>query len=418
MILETLYKRTRTGAIQFWKVEYRAALDGAQIKKTSGQLGTDKPLTHVEPIQGKNIGKTNETTPLQQAEFDAQSDWKRKHDEGYKSLTDLKIEKCKIGHLKTEGYYSYPGCGLMYQQLDYCLELVLPKFNTDASGEVKPQLAPSKPFVKGKLKYPRQYEKKLDGNRVFCRIKVDKENDKKSVTAVFTSRSGKPINTLSHLVHQLLTSVLLDLEETIILDGEIYLHGLTLEEINEAIKKENENTKKLEFWVFDLPLHGGNQEQRSITVSDIVKNINSRYIHFETTNLVNSDDEVIKLHDEDVQNGFEGAMLKSLDGMYCSGQRNPAWTKVKMFDDNEFIVTGFRLGQRGVEDIVFKCKCDTAVEGYPNEFEVKMSGTRESKQKLYDKIDELIGKKLTVKHFGLSKYGIPNLPIGKAFRDE
>lgn len=85
---DILYKRTKTGSIQYWKIKVRDSdfLDGgSQIRKESGQLGTDKPLVHVEAIhQGKQ-----KRSPLEQAEFMAESDWKKKKDSGYKTLQQL-----------------------------------------------------------------------------------------------------------------------------------------------------------------------------------------------------------------------------------------------------------------------------------------------------------------------------------------
>jgi len=84
-----------------------------------------------------------------------------------------------------------------------------------------------------------------------------------------------------------------------------------------------------------------------------------------------------------------------------------------MFDDSEFAFKNFEFGQRGVEDLVAVCWVD--VNGQLEEFRAKMQGTLEMKEKLYQR-DDLEGRSLTVKHFGYSKYGIPNLPTGKAFK--
>jgi hypothetical protein len=90
---DTLYKRTRTGAIEFWKV----AANNGTIYKESGQLGTLNPVMHDEHCNGKYIGKANETTPKQQAGLQTESDWKKKRDDGYKSLTDLGIQFAGLG---------------------------------------------------------------------------------------------------------------------------------------------------------------------------------------------------------------------------------------------------------------------------------------------------------------------------------
>ncbi len=85
MNFDILYKRTKTGSIQYWSIETWEGEHGACIEKRSGQLGTEKPLLHKEPIlEGKQ-----KRTPQQQAEFQAQSDWKKKLDSGYKTLSYL-----------------------------------------------------------------------------------------------------------------------------------------------------------------------------------------------------------------------------------------------------------------------------------------------------------------------------------------
>lgn len=88
MNFDALYKRTKTGAIQQWLIKTAVLPDGGYcIIKNAGQLG-GKLTQHIEDIvegkQKRNVG--------QQAEFQALSDWKKKKDEGYKSLKDLGIE--------------------------------------------------------------------------------------------------------------------------------------------------------------------------------------------------------------------------------------------------------------------------------------------------------------------------------------
>jgi ATP-dependent DNA ligase len=404
LTLEPLYKRTRTGAIQTWII----STAGNIISKNAGQLN-GKLTTHFEECEPKNVGRANETTAEQQAESQARSDWNKKRDEGYKSLKDLNITIVGPTIEAIQRNPNDPAIINYFKRVTELLEEKLPQFNTDASGQLKPMLAPTKPFSKGKAKYPGLLEKKLDGVRTTCVLNPVTEEIK------FLSRSGKDYTTIGHLDIAIRSSNfdLRQLPGITILDGEIYKHGWTLEEINEAVKKYRPGTtEQLEFWIYDLPLLDTDQEARSKAVVNIVARINHPNIRHEAGVPVNSDDEVIALHDEWVQEGFEGAMLKNPKGTYQPGQRSSFWSKVKMFDDSEFKVISYKLGQRGVEDILFVCECPGG------KFDVKMSGDRASKQRLFDKIDKLIGTQLTVKHFGLSKYNIPNLPVGKAFRHE
>ena len=76
--------KTNTGAIQFWKIEVLTGHpQGAQIYTEFGQLGTDKPQSTTDLItKGKNIGKKNETNPLQQAQLEAKSKWDKQKKKG------------------------------------------------------------------------------------------------------------------------------------------------------------------------------------------------------------------------------------------------------------------------------------------------------------------------------------------------
>lgn len=355
----------------------------------SGQL--DGVVTdHKKTAISKNVGKSNETTPEEQAISDALSDYRSKLDEGYKSLSSLGIDEKKLKH-----------------PLIKVLEERLPKFNSDASGNVKPMLAPSKPWKAGdkKNKYPKIMEPKLDGLRSTVLIQ---ENN-----VVVLSRSGKPYPTLGHIEKAIMAA---NLPAGIILDGEIYKHGWGLQEINRAVKKYRKGiTEQLEFWVYDLASSKELQEVRSNEVRAYVQAVGAPLL-FATSIGVKSDKDVQTMHDTYVKNGYEGGMLKDLDGTYQPGQRSSFWQKVKMFDDDEYKIVGYELGERGVEDLMFVCESPKGSTSEPT-FKAKMKGSRETKYELFVDMQNLIGKQLTVKHFGFTEYGIPNLPTGKAIRD-
>lgn len=407
MRLETLYKRTKTSSIQFWEVGVQNQGEAAQITKTAGKLGTAKPTTHTEKVaEGKNIGRANQTTPYDQAVAQATSDWNKKRDEGYKSPIDLGIST-----LEENGKLAFYCNGTRYTSITEVLENALSQFNTDASGNIKPMKAPTKPWKAGSgISYPQRLEAKLDGVRATLVIPEELSDIK------FLSSSGKEYGNLKHLAVIVGNAILegkwvID-QYPVILDGEIYRHGMTLEEINEAVRKMRSETLTLEYWIFDLPLHAGVQTVRTAAVTAIAEKIDSPMIKIVEGVNVHNDEEVKQHHDIWAQYGYEGAMLKSYEGIYQQGQRSSFWKKVKEFDDTEFEIVDHLLGQRGVEDLMFICNSDGG------QFEVKMSGTRESKQKLYDRAltGELKGQSLTVKHFGYTKYNIPYLPTGKSLR--
>lgn len=401
----TLYKRARTGQILQWIIQV-AEEAFPIIDKWSGQLGSDNLIHHSEQISaGVNLGKSNETTPTQQALLQAESDWKKKKDSGYKSLEELGISEQCLQIPPT--LFHTDGKPVTLQDM---LEQHLPQFNSDAQGNILPMLAPSKLWAPSpKNKYPAQWEIKFDGNRTTLVMDLEE-------TYALT-RTGKPHTQLQHLCDELdRVFPIAERTEKVILDGEVYLHGLELELLRTALTKGNEWTSKLQFMVYDLPLHPESQMYRTATTHNLVYNMGSHFFQFSSFIIVHSDEEVQALTDKAEEDGYEGGMVKDLNGSYSQGQRSPVWRKVKRREDHEYLTVGYVLGQRGVQDLKFICVVKVA--DVPCKFEVTMNGSVEVKQKMFEQIDSYIGKQLTVSHKGYTAYGIPNHAKGKAFREE
>lgn len=152
---------------------------------------------------GKNIGKSNETTPQQQAVLEAESKLKKKVDEGYVSTPE---------EASTQ-------------------EIILPMLAKDFKKE------------ESKVLYPCFVQKKYDGMRMLA--------IKKDGVVKLISRKGKDITTLNHIIEQLEVDSIPDN----IYDGEAYsLEIGTFQEQMKAIKKESKNTSKIDFNIYDIVL--------------------------------------------------------------------------------------------------------------------------------------------------------------------
>lgn len=396
---DTLYKRAKSGAIQYWTVRVS---DAGGLQKETGQLGTVHPTFHTETCKGKNIGKSNETTPAQQAELQAESDWNKKRDEGYKSLKDLGL--FIVGPTK-EAYDKGGSAKKIYDDIvQEKLDKVLPKFNTDANGNIKPMLAKAVDWKK--VSFPCYIQPKLDGVR--CLMIVSRSGPDLDVK--FLSRSGKEYTTLNHIKDDVIENAG---PEPFVLDGEIYSDELTFQEITQAVKKQYPNSLKLKFRAYDVVVEE-KQVDRYDTLHAIVKAIGSEHIIMVPTLVANHQQYIKDYHDAWVQEGYEGAMIRLYDGTYGQGQRSSHLLKVKEFDETEFEFITFEHGQRGAEDLIAVCKTDIG-----QEFRAKMVGTRMQKDLLQTAHANrlLDGLKLTVKHFGRTTEMLPRFPIGKAFRD-
>jgi len=79
-MLPTLYKKNKNGSFQMWSV----SVDGDTITVTQGQY-QGKLQTYTTICKGKNIGKSNETTPEQQALLEAKAKHTKQQDKGYQT---------------------------------------------------------------------------------------------------------------------------------------------------------------------------------------------------------------------------------------------------------------------------------------------------------------------------------------------
>lgn len=211
----------------------------------------------------------------------------------------------------------------------------------------------------------------------------------------------------------------------IVLDGELYKHGKSLQQISGAarLEKDTAGMDWLEYYIYDVMDSTKTFEERLDILHDIADELNLGFnperewddgeLKFQIVpqETVVGWANIQKLHDKYVGEGFEGIVIRDPSKVYNFGGRTNAMIKVKMYKDAEFEIVGYSEGLRP-EDMVFVCKTK---EG--KEFEAKPMGPRELKWEYLDRMDEIIGKMATVKYFYLSDEGCPLQPVLKCIRD-
>lgn len=294
-----------------------------------------------------------------------------------------------------------------FNDLGSVLDEALPKFNSGVGGIPMPMLA--KTVNWGKVTYPCLVQPKLDGVR--CLMIVNGPEVK------FLSRSGKEYTTLVHIFNDVFEAFAGGKlkNSNFILDGEIYADDLTFQGISAAVKKEREDTLKLRFRAYDI-VDDELQNNRVITVSNIVEAISSPYVTAVPTLQGANKEHVMEYHNHWVLEGYEGAMIRLKQGKYGQGQRSSDLLKVKEFMEEEFAFKNFEFGQRGVEDLIAVLWDGTGTK----EFRAKMAGTKAHKEALYEqyKNGEGEGKPMTIKYFELTDDKLPRFPVGKGFRED
>lgn len=361
METKTLYKQNKDKSIQVWNVW----TEGSIIKTSFGRLDGAMQESAKE-VEQKNVGRSNETTVEQQAELEALSMWKHKIDKGY-----------------------------------------MENVNDNLQREIAPMLAQVFEKRKGKVSYPVDLQPKLDGLRMLSYWKGDR--------VVLLSRGNKEFN-IPHIAKQLENV----LPRGYVFDGEIYIHGVPFQSITSWVKKEREETKQLEYWIYDCFEIGKENiawKERYKIIFDLlfIAHENRNKICLVCSQSCNNEEEIYSWQKHYVANGFEGAIVRSLNAPYEVGHRSNHLLKVKSFDDHEYRIVGYTNGTGKFSNcVIWICKDNTT----DKTFQVVSKATMEEKQEWFVEGNSYISQLLKVKHFGFTDDGLPRFPVGIGFRME
>lgn len=317
-----LYKRNAKGDPIVWQIE--KADDGYKVS-----YGAVCGHIHEEIINGKLV-KANEI----------ESRIKAKRKEGYKELSELKDSgpvNIKDDIALVNYLYTY-----------------LPKNNTTDDGFTLPMLAKvlkdNKPF--DKRKYLGQY--KINGVR--CIIGAIKTNDLfNPIRLTYRSREGTDwtpkLTWMDEVIKPEIKDDLLDamLEEGACLDGELYLPGYKVNDINSFVKNEKlPQHYQLQYWCYDIAIDNMSYDARRkfrtenidricYTFDTYDQHLNNKSKLILLPDVVISDiDDATRFRDKFIGLGFEGLIVRDVSSAYQFGARNLAMLKYKRVDDAKF----------------------------------------------------------------------------------
>lgn len=356
----TLYVKTATGAINYWQIW----TDDAQVITQWGQVGTDKPQMDSYAAVGKNVGRSNETSPTEQAQKEAQA----------------KFDK----------------------------QLRLKYVHTIEEAEHNLNIKPMRCYVwdekrAKKITWPVTVQPKYNGVRCMA---YNSPNHPNGVRLM--SRGGKDY-TLPH-VQQVLSG---RIPGGMCLDGELYSHGMSLQHQRHLIETYSEGSAAIGYTLYDytaLPPDKTKWLARwDALCSWVVQNAGIPHVFLTQSLLAHSMDDVDLFHGEFVKLGYEGAVIRLLEGVYKLGHRSKDLLKFKKFQDAEFKIVGFTVGKDGV--IIYRCKQE---EG--ELFDVRPEGNEEQRATLLKEAEAAVGQKLTVRFQERSDENIPIFPVGVGIR--
>lgn len=361
MKLPTLYHKGRTGAIYSWRIW----CEDDEIVTEYGQIDGVKQIARKKAAP-KNEGKANATTAKEQALLEAASMHKFKLDRKYSLSKDEATE-----------------------------EVFLPMLAHDymKRGE--------------KAGFPLYAQVKYDGVRTLAYLEDGEVQ--------LMSRGGKPYFA-QHIASSL--QKLFDTKKvakSTVFDGEIYQHGVGFQTISKLIKKQRPESVNLEYHIYDLPIIEDTNDfiwdEREIKLRNLGESFKKPLIAVPSI-IVRNLEEIKEFQAQALLDGFEGTILRTLDGVYEFGYRSPSLLKYKAFDDDEFVVTGYEQGVgKYAGAVTWICK------GKSGQFKATPKGTLEEKRDWFANAKRYVGKHLKVKYQGFTDDGLPRFPIGLGFRD-
>lgn len=260
---------------------------------------------------------------------------------------------------------------------------------------------------------------KINGLR--CIITAYIQNDMfKPIRLRFQSREGIIWNSLENLSDYLLsvipTSVIRDMIDGFAaLDGEVYLPGYTVNQINHFVKDANcvEN-KLLQFWCYDIMMEG-DQAHRNMYRCHIknptsFNNINEHYNNKEQLIIlpniyIDNDDKAIKARNEFINLGFEGLILRNTETDYQYGRRRANYMeKFKDAAEGDFIILDIYKEKKRDLPILL-CKNDINDE----KFETRLSISHIVQQEVLFDSQSYIGRTVHIEYGERS--GVARVPF-------
>ena len=345
-MVKTIYKKDSNGKIRFLEI---SAKEGTVIQ-TSGVVGTDNPVTNISQCEPKNVGKMNSTTAEEQAVLEAAS-----------KLT----EKMRLGYFETMEEAEAKGGS----------SFLLPMLAKDYKKEAK------------KVKFPCYVQPKLDGMRSLY------DNG-------FISRTGKTVDTLGHIV--------IPDTQGLVLDGELYAHGISFQENMKLIKKYRKGeTEQVKYHVYDVVMDAPFSE-RYLTLAKLVGGL--EHVELVHCQRIHSEEELITVHQQYLSLGYEGTMIRHSEEGYQVNKRSSQLLKYKDFLDEVYQVIDVIPSESRPEQGIVVCTSEYG------SFSCGMKFPHEAREEILRNKHMYIGQTAEVRFFEFTDSGLPRFPICYGFR--
>lgn len=363
-----------------------------QPYRWSAELNADK--TYIT-VQYGIVGKATYTDSYKVIQKDADKEllsrYNEKRKQGYIAITEIK-DNAQLPPVEDEqARYAY-------------LAAYLPSYrNNQNNGNILPMLAKTYTGNVWKKTSCMLGQWKINGLRCFITA-YKGDTIFNPVRLRFQSREGIVWNTLTALEDYLFDSLSADIIQNMLddnwaLDGEIYLPGYNVNEINHFVKDPNDiHNKLLQFWCYDIAIPEMVQHKRDRIRLDIKpftifdskdKHLNNKkqLVILPTYHICN-DTDAYAWRDKFIDLGFEGLILRNPDVDYQYGRRRVGYMeKFKTKTDGKFEIIDIQSERKRNLPII-TCRNDIN----NSTFETRFSLPHNEQEYILNHKEDYIGK--------------------------
>lgn len=380
--LPTLYCRVKSGKIHSWRVWADDDLVCTEHGSVDG-----KKIVSRDRAKPTNGGRANARDGAAQAQFEAEAAFAKKAKEGY-------VDNMSVAANAT-------------------IYLPMLAHPYEKKGKKRTVIWSDGVFA----------QPKLNGLRGLAFIELG--SDHVPVTARMVSRQGTLWEGLKLIKAALAATFPLGT----IVDGEVFIRGVPLQQLNSLIKRDRDESMALEYHIYDLPsVDGGFEDRYAALCSYPLRGTNGPYamtsggpLRLVPTHETNSEADTFALESKYVAEGYEGLIVRQRGRKYEWNDRTDSLLKIKRFIDAEFEVVEV-LGREywapaalSGTMIVDKFVCKNNTDD--QKFETVPTGTMEQRADWWRNKELLVGQQAIVRFQERSVAGLPQgNPVMHGFR--
>lgn len=351
---KTLYGKDSKGDLRIWEV----FSDGGKVIVRFGKIG-GKIQDKITTATGKNTGKANATTDAEQAVKESEAKYTKQLKNGYFPTKEEALDHVEFTPMKAHDYKDYAD----------------------------------------RVTYPCYLQPKLNGLRCL----TDENKD-------MLSKAGEP--------YKYPSDWLISIQGlSFPVDGEIFAGyqqegGLSLQKINSAWKKHNENTCKLEYHIYDIPVKGLQWKDRLTLLEQLKNNKKGSKIFVVEGKWCNTEEEADQYYQEQLDKGAEGVVYRNADGLYEYGYRSYSLIKRKPRPDAEALVIAATKDQNNCA--LLTCRLENGVQF---ECQMRVDSHPTINYRSYENGLTLVRKFIQFEYEEFSDAGVPTKPVGVGLRE-